>query len=96
MSDAHEPAADAEHAEHAEHAHGPQIPQVIDEAGDSPKWLPWLGMGLFFIVAVLLAGKSLLPEPAGAAEQAGVEAAEPADKPADEPADKPVAKPAAD
>jgi hypothetical protein len=28
----------------------PQIPEVTDEAGDSPKWLPALGLGLFALL----------------------------------------------
>jgi hypothetical protein len=109
MSEAHAPPSDdAQHAEptHAEqsgeaahaHAKGPQLPTVVDEAGDSPKWLPWLGIGLFFLIAVLVAGRRVLPEAAGAedaaaeeptaAEQAGVEGAKPAGEP--------PAKPAAD
>ena len=105
MSDAHEPAPDAapaEHAEHAEHAHGPQLPVVVDEAGDSPKWLPWLGIGLFCLIALLVAGKRAMPAAGGAedtaadeptaAEQAGVEGAQPADGPAAKPAAKPKAE----
>jgi hypothetical protein len=30
------------------HAHTPpELPEITDEAGDSPKWLPWLGVALF-------------------------------------------------
>lgn len=30
------------------HAHTPpELPEITDEAGDSPKWLPWLGVILF-------------------------------------------------
>ena len=100
MSDTHDAPSDAQpHAEptdssgeaadahsHA-HAQGPQLPTVVDEAGDSPKWLPWLGIGLFCLIVVLVAGKRALPEAVGAgdaaadeptaAEQAGVEADKP-------------------
>jgi len=100
MSDAHEPAPDAQQAEHPEHAHaqGPQIPTVVDEAGDSPKWLPWLGIGLFCVIAVLVAGRRVLPEPGGAADAAGEEptAAEQAGAEGATPAAEPAAKPTAD
>ena len=116
MSDAHAPPSDAQPPEqtHAEqphssgeaadahpHAKGPQLPTVVDEAGDSPKWLPWLGIGLFCLIVFLVAGKRALPEAPDtdaaaeeptAAEQAGVEGA----KPAAERAAEPAAKPAAD
>ncbi len=30
------------------HAHTPpELPEISDEAGDSPKWLPWAGVALF-------------------------------------------------
>lgn len=33
------------------HAHTPpQLPEVTDEAGDSPRWLPWLGVALFVLM----------------------------------------------
>ena len=33
------------------HAHTPpQLPEVTDEAGDSPRWLPWLGIALFVLM----------------------------------------------
>ncbi len=113
MSDTHDAPSDARpHAEQTDssgeaadahaHAQGPQLPTVVDEAGDSPKWLPWLGLGLFCLIAVLVAGRRALPDAVGAedaaadeptaAEQAGVEGA----KPAGEPAAEPAAKPAAD
>jgi hypothetical protein len=32
------------------HAHTPpELPEITDEAGDSPKWLPWLGVALFVL-----------------------------------------------
>ena len=33
------------------HAHTPpQLPEVTDEAGDSPRWLPLLGVALFVLM----------------------------------------------
>jgi hypothetical protein len=30
------------------HAHTPpELPEITDEAGESPRWLPWLGAALF-------------------------------------------------
>jgi hypothetical protein len=30
------------------HAHTPpELPEITDEAGASPKWLPWLGVAVF-------------------------------------------------
>jgi hypothetical protein len=60
----------------------PRLPDVVaDEAGPSPKWLPWLGVGLFCLVALLVAlrqtvltkpdGTTVAPE--GAAAAAAVE-----------------------
>jgi hypothetical protein len=36
------------------HAEAPQIPEVTDEAGDSPKWVPRLGVGLFVLAVALI------------------------------------------
>ncbi len=47
----------------------PGLPEITDEAGDSPKWLPLLGLGLFALVAVLVVARSQAkdgPEPAAA------------------------------
>ena len=35
----------------------PQLPTIVDEAGDSPAWLPWLGVGLFCLAAMLIAAR---------------------------------------
>lgn len=56
MSDHADHAADdASHANTADaHAHhgGPTVPSVVnDEAPDSPKWLPWVGVGIVVAVA---------------------------------------------
>lgn len=102
MSDPHEPASETAPVEHSEHvAHGPRIPEVVDEAGPSPTWLPWLGLGLLCLALLAVAGRDVLAKRAGddaaeptAAEQAGIEGEKPAgDAPA---ADKPAGdKPAA-
>jgi hypothetical protein len=35
------------------HAHTPpELPEIVDEAGDSPSWLPWLGVGLFVLAGL--------------------------------------------
>ena len=32
------------------HAHTPpELPEITDEAGDTPKWVPWLGVALFIV-----------------------------------------------
>jgi hypothetical protein len=87
MSDAHDSATEgAAHAEPTAHAepaaHGPTIPEVVDEAGDSPAWLPWLGVALFCLAAVLIAGRNAAFEPAtqgGADEQVEGDGADPAE-----------------
>ena len=105
MTDAHDSTADAQHSSHAEPAaeaahaaHGPEIPEVVDEAGNSPSWLPWLGIGLFCLAALVIAGRNAVSkqpaeegpsEEPTAAEQAGVEVQEPAENA------KPEAAPAA-
>lgn len=33
----------------------PHLPDVVDEAGDSPGWVPLLGLGLLCLVALLIA-----------------------------------------
>lgn len=35
----------------------PQLPQIVDEAADSPRWLPALGFGLFVVVAVVIGAR---------------------------------------
>lgn len=38
------------------HAHTPpELPEITDEAGASPKWLPWLGVALFAAGAAWIA-----------------------------------------
>jgi hypothetical protein len=33
----------------------PTLPTVVDEAGETPGWVPALGIGLFALVALLIA-----------------------------------------
>jgi len=33
----------------------PRIPDIEDEAGDTPSWVPWLGIGLLVLLALALA-----------------------------------------
>lgn len=32
----------------------PELPEVTDEAGDTPSWVPVLGVALFVVLAALL------------------------------------------
>ncbi len=55
------------------HAHTPpELPEVTDEAGDSPKWVPWLGVAVFALGAAWIG----LCHMGCSAEQAGDSAAE--------------------
>ena len=47
------------------HAETPQIPEVTDEAGDSPKWLPLLGAGLFALALAAIIWAHMGGEDAG-------------------------------
>lgn len=55
----------------------PHLPEVVDEAGETPRWVPWLGLGLLGVFALLLVARQVtsasgeLPgagEPAAAVE----------------------------
>lgn len=73
----------------------PGIPEVHDEAGDSPRWLPWLGVAVFCLLAALVVTRTspepqaegaATEEPSGNGTEEGVEPApaqeaKPADKP---------------
>lgn len=64
--------------------HGPSLPVIVDEAPDTPGWVPALGLGLFALLtiffAVRLAWNEANPQPDTGAEQAAAAAkdAEPA------------------
>jgi hypothetical protein len=36
----------------------PRLPDVVDEAGDSPRWIPWLGLAVLCLVAFVLAAQN--------------------------------------
>jgi hypothetical protein len=35
--------------------HAPRLPRIVDEAPDTPGWVPALGLGLFAVVSILFA-----------------------------------------
>jgi hypothetical protein len=43
----------------------PRLPDVVDEAGPSPSWLPWLGFGLLCLCAMLIAARQVVGEKRG-------------------------------
>lgn len=53
---------------------GPSLPEIVDEAPDTPSWVPALGLGLFALLtiffAVRLAWNEANPKPEAGAEQA--------------------------
>ncbi len=51
----------------------PGLPEIQDEAADTPMWVPFLGLGLFVLVALWLVISSAL-EDAEAVEAPSVEA----------------------
>lgn len=60
----------------------PRLPDpVVDEAGDSPPWLPWIGFALVGLLALLLVARQAMDSTGDAAKPAADEAAEPADAP---------------
>jgi len=38
----------------------PRLPDIVDEAGPSPGWLPWLGIGLLCVFAAMIAAQATL------------------------------------
>ena len=60
----------------------PALPEVYDEAGDSPRWVPALGAGLFILFAVAFATRVMThpstPPTAAPEAQPTEQAAEPA------------------
>ena len=99
MSDPHA----APTASHAEHAHAaPTVPMTVkDEAGDTPTWLPMVGLvllaALAFFVVYRLANPHSAAESAAAGPDGGVAdgaVAEPAAEPAAAPAAAPAPQPA--
>ena len=35
--------------------HGPRLPEIVDEAADTPAWVPALGFGLFAVITMVVA-----------------------------------------
>jgi len=35
--------------------HAPSLPQIVDEAPDTPPWVPALGLGLFAVLSIVVA-----------------------------------------
>lgn len=35
--------------------HAPTLPQIVDEAPDTPGWVPALGIGLFALLSIVVA-----------------------------------------
>lgn len=35
--------------------HGPGLPKIVDEAADTPTWVPALGLGLFALITIVVA-----------------------------------------
>jgi hypothetical protein len=56
----------------------PRLPDIVDEAADSPTWLPWIGFGVIVVLAFLLFGLPAMDAARGAAKPPQQEAAEPA------------------
>jgi hypothetical protein len=54
----------------------PSLPTVIDEAGDSPSWVPALGFGLFAAVAIVVAIRLAVPGTPAAGAADGADAAD--------------------
>lgn len=53
----------------ADHATPPGLPDVVDEAADTPSWMPWLGFGLVlgaFLLSMLGGGADREPATAPA------------------------------
>ena len=39
----------------SDHKHAPGLPEIVDEAPDTPGWVPALGLGLFAIISIAVA-----------------------------------------
>ena len=47
----------------SEHKHAaPSLPEVVDEAADTPAWVPALGLGLFALIALVFAMRLAFPD----------------------------------
>jgi hypothetical protein len=54
----------------------PRLPDVVDEAGPSPRWLPWLGIGLFGLLVLAVAALRSVGDRADAGQPSEVVADE--------------------
>jgi len=72
----------------------PRIPDVQDEAGETPPWVPWLGLGLLVFLTLLLGLQSAFG--GGDAEEPAGDPDRVADLGADGEDDDPGATPEAD
>jgi hypothetical protein len=55
----------------------PSLPTVVDEAGDSPAWVPALGLLLFVLFALAIAARVALHDETETAAQPAAEAPTP-------------------
>ena len=51
----------------------PHLPDVVDEAGESPGWIPLMGLGLLCLVALLVALNQAVGKDEPAAAAAGAD-----------------------
>ncbi len=95
MSDPHAAPTDS----HAEHAHAaPTVPMTVkDEAGDTPAWIPMVGLVLLAVLSFFVVYRMANPHSAAEGVAAGPDggvadgaAAEPAAEPAAAPAPQPA------
>lgn len=58
----------------------PDLPQIVDEAADSPSWLPLVGLALLCAVALLISvSQALAPSTSTAPTEAAQDGATPAE-----------------
>jgi hypothetical protein len=74
-----------------EHKEPPRLPDVVDEAGNTPGWVPMLGLGLLCLVALAIVARQAISHRQSAAANAadGGTAVEAPAKPAAAPAGAP-------
>jgi hypothetical protein len=72
--------SDAPHTTHEHHDGPPTLPEIVDEAGDTPTWVPILGIALFALIAVMFVAREQMKTdvPAPVAAPAADAPAEPA------------------
>lgn len=70
----------------------PRLPEIQDEAGDTPSWVPLLGLGLLCLVALLIAARQAVHKdsPKVAGDAGAEQAAAAPEKAAPAPAPGPV------